>query len=70
MIYHITRGSPINEVCALGAQEQPAGFLFSEKMTSLDILDMYFDNFDDFSQHLVLINIYLSQINEIYFRGC
>ena len=47
----------------------PAADFFSEKMTSLEIFDMYFLKFDDFSQHLGLISIYLSKINEIYFWG-
>jgi hypothetical protein len=48
----------------------PQGLFFSDKMTSLDILDMYFVKFDDFRQYLVLISFYLFQINEIYFWGC
>ena len=34
--------------------ERPAGFFFPDKMTSLDILDMSFINFDVFSQYLEL----------------
>ena len=44
----------------------PKGALLPEKMTSLEIVDMYFFKFADFSQHLVLISLYLSQLNEIY----
>ena len=43
---------------------------FSDKMPSLDIFDMYFIKFYDFSQHLALISPYLSKVNEIYLVGC
>jgi len=33
----------------------PAGFFFSEKMTSLEIFDMHFDVFDAFGQYLVKV---------------
>ena len=31
----------------------PAGFLFSEKITFLEIFDMYFVNLDVFSEYLI-----------------
>ena len=42
-----------------------AGALFSEKMTSLDLLDMHFVNLNDFNEYLVQISLNLSQINEL-----
>ena len=50
--------------------ERPAGAFFSEKMPSLDILDMQFVNINDFCQYLQQISPDLSQINEICFWGC
>ena len=45
-------------------------FCFPAKMTSLEIIDIYFVKFDDVNQYVVLISLYLSQTNEIYFWGC
>jgi hypothetical protein len=47
----------------------PAGLFVSEKMTSLDVFDIYFAIVNDLCQYLLLISIYLSQINDIYFCG-
>jgi hypothetical protein len=43
---------------------------FWDKITFLEMLDMYFVNFDDFSQYLVLMSRYLFKINEVYVLGC
>ena len=50
--------------------ERPAVFFCSDKMTSLDILDMHVVNINDFCQYLQQISPDLSQINEICFWGC
>ena len=42
--------------------ERPAGFFFSEKMTPLEILAMYFIIL---CQYVVQISLYLFQINEM-----
>ena len=49
--------------------ERPAGFFFLRKMTSLDILDMLFINFNDFREYLVQISLNLFQINELCLWG-
>ena len=49
----------------------PQGFFFSEKMTSLEIFDMYLMIFDRNSQYLVRFNQYLSKfinINQYLWR--
>ena len=49
----------------------PQGLFCSEKMMSLDLLDLHFVFFYIvFDQYLVQIGFHLSQINEIWICGC
>ena len=47
----------------------PQVLFFSEKMTSLDLLDMHFVNLNDLNQYLVQIGLHLSQISETCIWG-
>ena len=49
--------------------ERPAGFFFSEKMTSLDILDMHFVNINDFGQYLQQIALICVKSMKYAFGG-
>jgi hypothetical protein len=47
----------------------PQVFLFAGKMTSLDFPDTSFVDFNYLCQYLLLVSLYLSQVNDIYFWG-